>query len=47
MYTNSDSYLNVLGQINLDDLHIQQAFEYYQQRYQLNSEAQKFVTPLS
>lgn len=43
MYTNSDSYLYVLGQINLDDLHIQQAFEYYQQRYQLNSEAQKFV----
>jgi len=31
MNTNLDnSYLDVLGQINLDDLHIQQAFEYYQ-----------------
>ena len=38
-----DSYLNVLGQINLDELHIQQAFEYYQERYQSSSLAQQFV----
>lgn len=36
-------YLNVLGQINLDELHIQQAFDYYQQRYQDSSLAQQFV----
>lgn len=38
-----NTYLNVLGQINLDDLHIQQVFEYYQQRYQASSQAQHFV----
>jgi len=38
-----DSYLNVLGQINLDDLHIQQAFEYYEQRFQASKLAQQFV----
>ncbi|MFC4701278.1 hypothetical protein ACFO4O_13980 [Glaciecola siphonariae] len=38
-----DSYLNVLGQINLDELNMQQAFEYYQQRYQISSVAQQFV----
>ncbi len=38
-----NSYLNVLGQINLDEVHIKQAFAYYQQRY-LNSQlAQQFV----
>jgi DNA primase len=39
----NDNYLNVLGQINLDELHIQQAFEYYQQRYQGSDIAQIFV----
>ncbi|SEK92351.1 hypothetical protein SAMN05216262_1044 [Colwellia chukchiensis] len=38
-----NTYLDVLGQINLDDFHIQQAFEYYQQRYQASSLAQQFV----
>jgi hypothetical protein len=38
-----DSYLNVLGQINLDELNMQQAFEYYQQCYQISSVAQQFV----
>jgi hypothetical protein len=36
-------YLNVLGQINLDDLHIQQAFDYYQQQYEASTLAQQFV----
>lgn len=36
-------FINVLGQINLDELHIQQAFDYYQQRYQSSSLAQQFV----
>jgi hypothetical protein len=38
-----NSYLDVLGQINLDDLHIQQAFDYYHQRYQQSDLAQQFV----
>jgi hypothetical protein len=42
MYLN-DGYLNVLGQISLDDLHIQQAFNYYQQRYRNSDLAQRFV----
>ena len=37
------SYMQVLGQVNLDNLHIQQAFEYYQQRYQDSPFAQQFV----
>jgi hypothetical protein len=36
-------YLNVLGQINLDELHIQQAFDFYLQRYQQSEFAQRFV----
>jgi hypothetical protein len=36
-------YLNVLGQINLDDLHIQQTFDYYQKQYEKNMLAQQFV----
>lgn len=43
MNINKNAYLNVLGQINLDDLHIQQAFDYYQQCYRLSSAAQEFV----
>ena len=43
MYTNSDSYLNVLGQINLDAMNIQQVFGYYQQSYLVNVKAQEFV----
>lgn len=43
MHIDNNSYLSVLGQINLDDLHIQQVFEYYQQRYQISSLAQQFV----
>jgi hypothetical protein len=38
-----NSYLNVLGQINLDDLNIQQAFDYYLQRYRQSELAQLFV----
>jgi hypothetical protein len=41
---NENNYLNVLGQINLDDLHIQQTFEYYQKCYQANCRAQAFFT---
>ena len=38
-----DNYLNVLGQINLDELNIKQVFDYYQQRYQASHLAQQFV----
>lgn len=41
--SSANQYLDVLGQLNLDELNIQQAFEYYQQRYQISSLAQKFV----
>jgi len=41
--TNNSQYLDVLGQINLDGLHIQQAFDYYQQRYRQSEFAQLFV----
>ena len=40
----TNSYLDVLGQINLDELHIRQAFEYYQARYQKSKLVQRFVT---
>lgn len=40
----SGCYLDVLGQISLDDLHIQHAFEYYSQRYRQSTSAQAFVT---
>jgi hypothetical protein len=39
-----NSYLDVLGQINLDDLYIRQTFDYYQQRFNLSSLAQQFVS---
>jgi len=44
MIHNNENYLAVLGQINLDDLHIQQAFDYYQQRYYQSELAQQFVS---
>lgn len=40
----SNGYLDVLGQINLDELHIQMLFEHYQKRYVLNDRAKRFVT---
>jgi hypothetical protein len=40
----SESYLDVLGQISLDEMHIQHAFDYYKQRYQRSASAQTFVT---
>lgn len=36
-------FLDVLGQINLDDMHIQQAFEFYQLRFRESKVAQQFV----
>ncbi|MDP5033299.1 hypothetical protein [Paraglaciecola sp.] len=39
----NSNYLNVLGQINLDNLHIQQTFDYYQQRYTQSELAKCFV----
>ena len=38
-----DHYINVLGQIKLDELHIQQAFDYYRNRFQESLSAQEFV----
>ena len=43
MRTSNESYLSVLGQINLDDLYIQQAFEHYQRQFACSDIAQKFV----
>ncbi|MCL1137741.1 hypothetical protein [Shewanella pneumatophori] len=43
MLTNNESYLSVLGQINLDDLYIRQAFEHYQRQFVMSEIAQKFV----
>ncbi|WP_010603620.1 hypothetical protein [Pseudoalteromonas maricaloris] len=43
MANDPNDYLIVLGQVNLDDLHIQQVFEYYQQRYKESLLAQHFV----
>tara|TARA_R110001583_G_scaffold54668_1_gene167002 strand:+ start:1252 stop:1737 length:486 start_codon:yes stop_codon:yes gene_type:complete len=37
------NYLNVLGEISLDSLHINQAFDYYCHRYQHSRFAQQFV----
>jgi hypothetical protein len=42
--SNHTSYLHVLGQINLDDLHIQQAFDYYLERYRQSELAQRFAS---
>jgi hypothetical protein len=39
----STHYLDVLGQLNLDELNIQQAFDYYRKRYQQSPSAQQFV----
>lgn len=43
MLTSNESYLSVLGQINLDDLYIQQAFEHYQRQFACSDIAQQFV----
>ena len=38
-----EAYVNVLGQVNLDELHIQQAFDYYQSQFQKSEAAKEFV----
>lgn len=38
-----NKYTEVLGLVDLDALHIQQAFDYYHQRYQASELAQQFV----
>jgi hypothetical protein len=43
MLSSNESYLSVLGQISLDDLHIQQAFDYYKKQYCKSELAQQFV----
>lgn len=43
MNINQHSYLDVLGQINLDDLYIQQAFDYYHSQYNESVIAQQFI----
>ena len=40
----SSNYLDVLGQINLDELNVRQAFDYYRKRYQQSEFAQQFVS---
>lgn len=39
-----NSYLDVLGQINLDDLYIRQTFDYYQQQFNRSPLAKQFVS---
>jgi hypothetical protein len=39
-----NSYLDVLGQINLDELYIRQTFDYYQQQFNLSPLAKQFVS---
>jgi DNA primase len=41
--SSANQYLDVLGQLNLDELNIQQAFDYYRARYQQSNSAQAFV----
>lgn len=37
------SYMQLLGQLNLEDIYIQKAFEYYAKRYHQRADAQFFV----
>ena len=37
------SYMQILGQLNLEDIYIQQAFDYYHERYSMSDEYQQFV----
>jgi hypothetical protein len=43
MLKSNNHYLSVLGQVSLDDMYIQQAFDYYRERYLLSKSAQDFV----
>ena len=37
------NYLAVMGQVNLDDIYVQQVFDYYRQRFLKNESTQLFV----
>lgn len=37
------SYMQLLGQLNLEDIYIKQAFDYYHKRYSMFEEHQQFV----
>jgi len=41
------SYMQILGQLNLEDIYIQQAFDYYHQCYTMSEEYQQFVAETS
>lgn len=41
--TQTNTYLNVLGQLSLEDIYIQQTFDYYRERYQANEHFHQFV----
>lgn len=43
MLSNNNQYLAILGQVNLDEMYIQQTFEYYQECYVNSKAAQLFV----
>ncbi len=43
MNSHNPAYLQLLGQLNLDDVYLQQVFEYYHQRYLQSELAQQFV----
>ncbi|WP_419571586.1 hypothetical protein [Rheinheimera sp.] len=37
------SYKHLLGQLNLEDIYIQQTFEYYRKRYEVREDMRQFV----
>jgi hypothetical protein len=43
MNSQNPAYLQLLGQLNLDDIYLQQVFEHYYQRYLQSELAQQFV----
>jgi len=43
MISHNPAYLQLLGQLNLDEMYLQQAFEFYHQRYLQSKVAKQFV----
>lgn len=43
MNSHAPAYLQLLGQLNLDEMYLQQVFDFYHQRYLQSDLAQQFV----
>jgi len=43
MNNSSSAYLQLLGQLNLDEMYLQQVFDFYHQRYLQSDLAKQFV----